>query len=178
MKTFEDQVRAVVEIAENPFYDKVQALDLYVQKMVMDQLVTEDTARFLAALEKIGEFDEIEPVQRFHEVFQKPLNATHAAASVGLVTVVFFDKISKSPALQNLLGSLVIENGTVKRDAWTSNFDEVISILNTPDSFHHLLWSVHPVLLSIFPIQTFGLLLKQNSEKQRVIELRWRIWRL
>ena len=134
MKTFEDQVRAVVEIAENPSYDKVQVLDLYVQKIVMDKHVAEDTARFQTALEKIGEFGDIEPVQRFHELFQRPLNATHAAAAVGLETEIFLDKISKNTTLQNLLGALIIDNGTVKRDAWTANFNDVISVLNTPDN--------------------------------------------
>ena len=131
MKTFEDQVRAVVEIAENPSYDKAQALDLYAQKIVMDKHVAEDTARFQTALEKIGEFGDIEPVQRFHELFQRPLNATHAAAATGLETETFLDKISKNTTLQNLLGALIIENGTVKRDAWTANFDDVISELNS-----------------------------------------------
>ena len=134
MKTFKDQVRAVAERAENPSYDKVQVLDLYVEKTVMDTHVVEDTKRFQEALEKIGDFGDIEPVQRFHEVFQKPLDATQAAASVGFETVVFLDKISKNATLQNLLGSLSIVNGTIKRDAWTSNFDQVISVLNTPDS--------------------------------------------
>lgn len=134
MKTFEDKVRAVVENAENPSYDKVQALDLYVEKMVMDELVEEDTRRFQMALAKIGMFGEIEPVQRFHEVFQRPLNAVHAASAVGLEATVFLERVDKNSILKDLLGTLVIENGTMKRDAWTSNFSEVISALNTVDS--------------------------------------------
>ena len=136
MKTFEDEVRAAVEKATNPPYDKVKALDLYVEKTVMDDLVAEDTERFRTALEKTGGvFGGIEPVQRFHEAFQGPLSAAHAAAAVGLETEVFLQKISQNVSLQNLgLQVLTNEGGNLKRDAWTSNFDDVISALNSPDS--------------------------------------------
>ena len=134
MKTFDDQVRNVVEQNENPPFDKDRALRLYVEKTVMDGLVEEDTARYRQALEATGDvFGGIEPVQRFHEAFQGPLDASHAAAAVGLETAVFLGKVRESTRLQNL-GLLALENGTVKRDAWTSNFDDMISALNTPDS--------------------------------------------
>ncbi len=134
MKTFEDQVRGVVEQNANPPYDKAQALRLYVEKSEMDTLVEEDTNRYRQALEATGDvFGGIEPVQRFHEAFQAPLDASHAAASVGLEIEIFLGKIRGSASLQNL-GLQVLENGTMKRDAWTSNFDAVISVLNTPDS--------------------------------------------
>ena len=38
---------------------------------------------------------ENEPVQRFHELFQAPLNASHAAAAVGLETVEFLTQINE-----------------------------------------------------------------------------------
>ena len=134
MKTFEDQVRGVVEENENPPFDKDRALRLYVEKTVMDALVEEDTARYREALEKTGDvFGGIEPVQRFHEAFQGPLDASHAAAAVGLEPEVFLQKIRGNASLQNL-GLQVLENGTMKRDAWTSNFASVTAALNTPDS--------------------------------------------
>ncbi len=134
MKTFEDEVRAVVEQADNPPFNKARALELYVEQDVMDELVEEDTLRYREALEAAGGiFGGIEPVQRFHEVFQGTLDAAHAAAAVGLETDTFLERISKSPTLQNLLGALVLENGVIKRDAWTSAFHDVISALNSPD---------------------------------------------
>ena len=134
MKTFEDQVRGVVEENENPPFDKDRALRLYVEKTVMDALVEEDTDRYREALEKTGDvFGGIEPVQRFHEAFQGPLDASHAAAAVGLEPEVFLQKIRGNASLQNL-GLQVLENGTMKRDAWTSNFASVTAALNTPDS--------------------------------------------
>ena len=134
MKSFENQVRAVVEQNENPPFDKAQALRLYVENIEMEALVEEDTARYRQALEAAGGvFGGIEPVQRFHEAFQGPVDAAYAAAAVGLETEVFLEKIRGNTSLQNL-GLLVLENGTIKRDTWTTNFSAVVSALNTPDS--------------------------------------------
>ncbi len=135
MQTFEDEVRAVVEQADNPPFNKQRALDLYVEKTEMDELVAEDMERFRVALEETGGvFGGIEPVQRLHEAFQGPLSAAHAAAAVGLETDTFLERISNNVSLQNLLGALVLENGTVKRDAWTTAFHDVIAALDSPDS--------------------------------------------
>ena len=133
MKTFEDQVRAVVQQNTNPPYDKAQALRLYTEKAVMDELVSEDTQRYRQALEAAGDiFGGIESVQRFHEAFQAPLEAPRAAAAVGLETETFLQKIRESTSLQNL-GLLVLETGTVKRDTWTSNFSKIVSALDFPE---------------------------------------------
>ena len=148
MKKFEDSVRAAIEQDDNPPYNKEQALRLYAKQSVLDNLVAKDTLRFQQALEKIGgpfaddasrqqffKKCENEPIQRFHESFQAPLNTSDAAAAVGLETEAFLTQIREKQSLKNLgLQTLIDVNGTVKRDAWTSNFDDVISALNTPDS--------------------------------------------
>ena len=148
MKKFTDSVRAAIEQDDNPPYNKEHALRLYPEQSVLDALVQKDTLRFQEALEKIGgpfaddasrerffKKCENEPVQRFHEMFQAPLNASDAAAAVGLETEAFLTQIREKQSLKNLgLQTLTDVNGTVKRDAWTSNFDQVISALNTPDS--------------------------------------------
>ena len=134
MKTFEDQVRGVVEQNTNPPFDKARALRLYAEQAVMDERVSEDRQRYRQALETAGGiFGGIEPIQRLYEAFQGPVEATHAAAAVGLETEAFLEKIRKRTSLQNL-GLLVLENGTVKRDVWTSNFNEVIAALSSPDN--------------------------------------------
>ena len=134
MKTFEDEVRAVILKAPEGLA-KDQGLRLYVEQSVMDDHVEEDTKRYREALEKTGGvFGGIEPVHRFHEAFQGPVDAAHAAAAVGLETGMFLEKIREKPSLQRLgLSALESENGDVKRDAWTSNFSAVISALNSPD---------------------------------------------
>lgn len=134
MKDFQDTVRAVIQRNANPPFNKDRALRLYTDKATMDRLLSEDTARYRQALEATGGvFGGIEPVQRFHEAFQRPLDAAYAAAAVGLETEIFLQKIRENTGLQNL-GLQVLENSTMKRDAWRSNFDQVLSVLNTPDS--------------------------------------------
>ena len=133
MKTFDDQVRGVVEKNPNPPFDKARALSLYAEKATMDAFIDEDTNRYRQALEAAGGvFGGIEPIQRFHEAFQGPVDAAHAAAAVGLETQTFLRKIRQNASLKNL-GLLVLENGTIKRDAWTSRFSEVIFALDFPE---------------------------------------------
>ena len=134
MKTFEDEVRAVITKApDGPA--KVQALRLYVEKEVMDEKVSEDTDRYRQALVATGSvFGGIEPVYRFYKAFEGPVDAAHAAAAVGLETEALLEQIRKKASLQRLgLRTLESESGNVKRDAWTSNFAEVVSALNSPD---------------------------------------------
>ena len=134
MKTFEDEVRAVIESNTAPAYDKAQALRLYVEQLEMDALLREDTNRYKQALEATGgAFGGIEPISRFHEVFQGPVDAAYAAAVVGLETEAFLEKIRENIGLQNI-GLLVLDsaNGSMKRDAWTSNFRDTLFALDFP----------------------------------------------
>ena len=134
MNTFEDQVRAVIESNTNPTYNKAQALRLYVEKSEMDALVQEDMDRYRVALEATGGMvDDIEPIQRFHEVFQGPVDASYAAAVVGLGTEGFLEKIRENIGLQNI-GLLVLDspNGSMKRDTWTSSFRDILFALDFP----------------------------------------------
>ena len=133
MKTFEDQVRLVIAQNLNPSYDKAQALRLYAEKSEMDSLVREDIARYRRAIEAAGGvFGGSEPIQQLVKQFEGPLDAVHAAAEVGLETDDFLKKIRENSTLQNA-GLLVlgVENGTVKRDAWESEFDAVVSVLQS-----------------------------------------------
>ena len=134
MKTFEDEVRSVIESNATPVYDKAQALRLYVQQSEIDALLQEDTDRYRVALEATGgTFGGIEPISRFHEVFQGTVDASYAAAVVGLETEAFLEKIRENIGLQNI-GLLVLDspNGSMKRDAWTSSFKDILFALDFP----------------------------------------------
>ena len=133
MKTFEDQMRSVIEQNLNPPYDKLQALRLYVEKSKVDSLVREDIARYRQAVEAAGGvFGGIEPIQQLVKQFEGPLDAAHAAAEIGLEIANFLQKIREDSALQNT-GLLVLDvkNGSVKRDAWEAEFGEVVSTLQS-----------------------------------------------
>ena len=134
MKTFEDEVRSVIESNTAPAYDKEQALRLYVQQAELDALLQGDIDRYRGALEATGgEFGGIEPISRFHEVFQGTVDAAYAAAVVGLETEALLEKIRENVGLQNI-GLLVLDspNGSMKRDAWTSNFRDILFALDFP----------------------------------------------
>ena len=134
MKTFEDQVRAAIESNASPPYNKAQALRLYVEQSVMDARVGEDMETYRVALEATGgTFDGVEPVSRFHEAFQAPVDAAYAAAVVGLETDTFLERVRENTGLQNI-GLLALDNpnGSVKRDTWTSSFRDIISALDYP----------------------------------------------
>ncbi len=135
MKTFEDEVRDVIESNATPAYDKAHALRLYVEQSKMDALIGEDMERYKEALEATGGlFGDIEPISRFHEVFHGPVDAAYAAAVVGLETEALREKIRENRGLQNA-GLLVLDspNGSMKRDAWRSNFTAMIYALDFPE---------------------------------------------
>ena len=132
MKVFEDQVRSVVAQTSNPPYDRAHVLRLYARKSVMASLVYEDSMRYKRALEASGGvFGGVEPIQQLVKQFEGPLDASHAAAEVGLETAEFLQKIHENSTLQNV-GLLVLGlgNGRVKRDAWASQFGPVVSALS------------------------------------------------
>ena len=130
MKDFEDGVRSVIEQTTNPSFDKEQALRLYVERDVIDSLREQDTQHYKTALEKTGGvFGGIEPVSRFYEEFHGPIDAVHAAASVGLGTEAFLKNIRDNSSLQNLGLTGLLSGGNVQRDAWTSNFSEMVACL-------------------------------------------------
>ena len=115
MKTFEDEVRSVIESNPNPAYNKAQALRLYVEKSDMDALVGKDMEKYRAALEATGGvFGGVEPISRFHEAFHAPVDAAYAAAVVGLQTDTFLERVRQNTGLQNI-GLLALDNVSRKR---------------------------------------------------------------
>ena len=134
MKTFEDQVRSVIESNPNPPYNKAQALRLYVDKSDMDARVGVDMERYREALEATGgAVGGVEPISRFHETFHGAVDAAYAAAVVGLETQTFLERVRENTGLQNV-GLLALEgqNGSVNRDTWTASFRDVIFALDYP----------------------------------------------
>jgi Leucine-rich repeat (LRR) protein/mono/diheme cytochrome c family protein len=134
MKTFEDVVRGTYEKLPASV-TKDQVLRLYVEKAEMDRFIEKDTVRYRVALEATGGiFGGIEPVHRFHEKFQEPLSASYAAASIGLEATAFVALIRENTGLQSLgLAGLLINDGNVKRDAWTANFSDIVLCVYNSD---------------------------------------------
>ena len=134
MRTFEDQIRGVVEKNPDPPFSKDRVLQLYVEQPTMDALVEEDTDRYRQALKTAGGvFGEIDPIQQLVSKFEGLLDADHAAAEVGLETNDFLKKINEDRRLRDL-GLLAIESSGINRKAWESYFSEVILVLDFSDA--------------------------------------------
>ncbi len=131
MKAFDDQVHSIIEQNLNPSYDKAYALRLYAEKSTTDRLVRGDMARYRQAIEAAGGvFGGIEPIQQLVKQFEGPLDAAHAAAEVGMQTDDFLKKIRENSTLQDAgLLVLEVEDGSVKRDSWESQFDIIVFVL-------------------------------------------------
>ena len=135
IQLFEDEVRAATEVKQNPPFDKDEVFRLYAPQTEMDKLLDDDRQLFKEALEATGntfDVDRAESVQFLAERFKDPLDAAHAAAAVGLKTEVLLAKIAENQSLQNGLASLLLDGG-MKRDAWTSNFQAVVTCLYGDD---------------------------------------------
>jgi hypothetical protein len=134
MKLFTDEVRPVIQAAQDPIYDKDYALRLYVEQAVMDMLVEQDKERFITALTKTGNSpgDDDEWTLPFHGIYNSYLDAAHAAAAVGLPKNMFLSKIQENANLQSFGLQGLVEGSVVKRDTWTSNFNAIVFALNPP----------------------------------------------
>ena len=129
MKTFTDTVRGVIEQTRNPPYDRDHALRLYVLQEEMDALVSEDMGIYKAALEATGNVfgGIIEPVSYGAEAFQGALDASHAAAAIGMEKQAFLSKIRSELSLQRLGLTGLLSGENVKRDVWESNFPDLVA---------------------------------------------------
>ena len=167
MKTFEDEVRSAIEGNANPPYDKAHALRLYVEKSVMDALVAEDMEKYRVALEATGgTFSGVEPVSRFHEAFHGPIGAAYAAAVVGLQTETFLERVRENTGLQNV-GLLALDNpnGSVKRDTWTSNFQDIVEALDYPRQVEDVPVDTQPDIIPGRPVNVPDVNLKTLLEE-------------
>ena len=149
MKPFTDTVRGVIEQTRNPSYDRDHVLRLYVEQAEMDEYVNEDTERYKAALEETGNVfgGIIEPVSFGAEAFQGALDASHAAAAIGMERDTFLDKIRTESSLQRLGLTGLLSDGNVKRDVWESNFSDLVSCVYGDEC-------VAPVIVTPTPTRT------------------------
>ena len=153
MKEVTDQVRSVIESDTNPAYNKAHALQLYVADSIMDSKVNEDLVRYQRALTATGNNSgDVEPVSRFHEAFHSPLDLSHAAAAVGLKPNEFLSEIRENAGLQTA-GLLVLDGGQIKRDTWTSSFDDIVLALDFPTSIGDAPVVEQPDLIPGAPIE-------------------------
>ncbi|MEW6733322.1 MAG: hypothetical protein AB1489_18490 [Acidobacteriota bacterium] len=138
MKTFKDDVRAVILAQPLSNFDREKVLALYPTQDLLDQLLTEDQNRFRYAVEqaggKLSANVQTEPINAMARRFEAELSAAQAAAEVGLDIQEFRALIRRNRQLSAQgLEQLLVADGGFKRDAWERLFGDLVSELRLGD---------------------------------------------
>lgn len=130
MKGFADTVRVAVEkLPGSPGFSKRDVLALYPPSNEMDELLRQDTERFLTALEKaLGKPQQEEPLLPVsHRFLDAPLTLSAAASELGLSSADGLHPLFRSPQFVSLgLVALGSPGGIVRRDQWDEYFHQVV----------------------------------------------------
>lgn len=130
MKSFKDDVLAVVKNAVAVSYDRDKALALYPRQEALDQLIDKDSEQFRRVVEQTGSRASVsaatEPINALARRFLAELSVAQAAAEAGMGTSEFQARVQASARLMSLgYGQLLVADGGFKRDAWDKNFGEL-----------------------------------------------------
>ncbi|MEW6211738.1 MAG: hypothetical protein AB1631_25500 [Acidobacteriota bacterium] len=130
VKSFRDEVRAVVRGMRVGVFDRDRALALYPDQDALDRLVEKDRERFLQSVAATGAqatSAQAEPINALSRRYRAELSISQAASEVGLDANEFQSRARRSPRLVALgFGQLLVENGGIKRDVWERSFGEVV----------------------------------------------------
>ncbi len=129
VKTFSDTVRPAVEsLPGSPGFKKRDVLALYPAQEEMDELLKEDEARFMNAMEQVlGKPQTREPLipvtQRFIDA---PLHLSRAAAELGLADGANLGALARAPQFVALGLAPLASGGLVRRDMWEDYYDDIV----------------------------------------------------
>lgn len=132
MKGFVDTVRPALErLPGSPGFDRRAALDLYVKKADMDEVLKEDTDRFLTAMKLVLGKDQKEepliPVSR--RFLDAPLSLSTVAGELGLTDPSSLVSRFGGRSFTALGLMPLAARGVVRRDAWEEYYDSVVRSL-------------------------------------------------
>jgi formylglycine-generating enzyme required for sulfatase activity len=144
----DDQVRKHAERNPGAFSREEHGdiLGLYPPTQRFQDLVRQDVKRYTAALEKTGvPSGNTDPIVALAARYEWDLDVALAAAEVGLSTTEFQKRLteSKSAEIARLFGPLRTQGGTVRREVFEKNFNELILALGLVEK------STDPVINSI-----------------------------
>lgn len=123
-----DQVRDHLDKNPTSFSRKDAQLirALYPPKDEAAAVMAEDAKKYAAALAKTGNrVSKFEPVSTLTLQYEADLDATLAAAEVGLDVAEFRQRINVSESLTRNLGALRVAGGTVSRQVWLQTFGDL-----------------------------------------------------
>lgn len=132
IKGFADNVRPAVEkLPGSPGFDKKQTMRLYAPVKAMDELLKEDTQRFMTAMQSVlGKSQMREPLigvtQRFLDA---PLQLTSVSSELGLPSTDGLQPVFRAPHFSVLGLVPLASHGVVRRDMWEDYYDQVVRAL-------------------------------------------------
>ncbi len=129
MKSFRDDVRPAVEkLSGSGKVDRREVLAQYPARKEMDQLVEDDSRRFLSAMERLlGKPQDVEPmISTSQRYLDAPLQLPTAAGELGLADVSEFRTLVKQPGFTSLGLVALASSGVVRRDMWEDYYDEIV----------------------------------------------------
>ncbi len=129
IKLFVDTVRpALLNLPGASGFDKREALQLYIDQKEMDELLKDDTAKFMAALTKaLGKPQTRESLIAVSRRYvENPLTLSTAAGELGLTESTNLQAVFRSPAFTGLGLLPLTTAGVIRRDAWEEYFDQAV----------------------------------------------------
>ena len=131
VRSFKDDVRAVIRADSRSSIDFEKVLALYVDSEQMSSVVERDRQRFLRAAAQAGSStvttSNNEPINALWRRFDSELTLNQAAAEAGLTPAEFRERIAQRPRLVSLgYTQLLVRDGGLKRDLWERNFGELV----------------------------------------------------
>jgi formylglycine-generating enzyme required for sulfatase activity len=132
----DDQIRQHVEKSPGAFSgaEKVRVLAFYPPRDRFRDLLRKDAERFAAAVKETGaHLSATDPIVALAQRYEWELDLRLAAAEVGLTSEEFTHKLSQSPRLIRLFGSLRLEGGTIQREKLVASFGNLVRELELGD---------------------------------------------
>jgi mono/diheme cytochrome c family protein len=139
VKTFRDDVRAMVKGTSLSTLDQEHALALYQPQEMLEIFLEKDRQRFREAMSQISSTvagnPNADPVNFAMRSFQTELSPEQAAAEVGLELPEFQAGVRRSARLTDLgFQQVAVSGGAIKRELWERHFGEVVRELGLGQS--------------------------------------------
>jgi serine/threonine-protein kinase len=129
MKAFLDDVRPSLErLRGDPGFKRAKVLDLYPPQAELDATLREDVGRFAAALKgALGRPQTREPLAPVSKRFlDGPIQLSTAAAELGLPDRAGLKDVFQVPQFAGLGLLPLASEGSVRRDMWEDDYDQVV----------------------------------------------------
>jgi hypothetical protein len=125
-----DEVRRNVETNRTSFRDDIESiLALYPRRDDLEKLFAENSEQFRRAVEEVGVrpiTETSEPIVNMALRFEADVDVVAAAAELGLTPQDFASRLKGNPRVQDRLGPLNVEGGSVKRELFAKEFAFVV----------------------------------------------------